>query len=67
MMSPSGLAGSRTKCRQTLTGQAEETKINFFDPQKATHVEANQIGLYDTSDNLQEGVLETRIDPLEWK
>lgn len=64
MMSPSGLAGSKTKQRrQTLT--AEETKINFFNPEKHTNVEA-KTGL-DASDHLQEGVLETRIDPLEWK
>ena len=42
--------------------KAEETKVNFFNPSD------KDIGLYDIPSKPEdERILETRIDPLEWK
>lgn len=43
-------------------GNRGDTRMNFFDP------EAKDIGLYDIdSKPEEERILETKIDPLEWK
>ena len=42
--------------------RAEETKINFFNSEQPN------IGLYEMPEKREEDrILETRIDPLEWK
>lgn len=52
---------NKHKRRDTISGKAEETKINFFDAK-------NQINTYDDDDAQPEEhkILETKIDPLEW-
>lgn len=51
--------------RDTATNyflKAEDTKVNFFSP------EGKDIGLYEIPGKPEdERILETRIDPLEWK
>lgn len=49
-----------SKQNKTDSNQAEETKVNFFNPQ-------SQIGQYnDESQDEDNQILETKIDPLEW-
>ena len=45
-------------------GVPEETKMNFFEPSAADNVEA-AIGM--ESEHVQENIMETAVDPLEWK
>lgn len=52
LMSPTGLAG---KSRRRQTGLAEETKINFFDPNAVNNVEA---AVLQPTENVQENILE---------
>lgn len=50
--------------RDTATNflRGEDTKVNFFNPDN------KDIGLYDMGSKPEdERILETRIDPLEWK
>mgnify|MGYP003329494645 CR=1 FL=1 len=62
MMSPGGFANDSSakyrKQKSTLIGKAEETKINFFNPE--------QIGLYEMDKPEEEAIIEAKVDPLEW-
>ena len=58
-MSPGGLINPSSKAP---TGRnhnvpAEETKINFYDPNKNENIQQEE----------EKQILETKIDPLEWK
>lgn len=59
-----GLKGAR---KQGMLGQ--ETKMNFFDPDAEGINQAEMHGLmYEVKDKTEDQkILETRIDPLEWK
>lgn len=58
------LSGNPTELSSSLH-RAEDTKVNFFDPDPY----GRQVsGLYDIPDKPEEDkILETKIDPLEWK
>lgn len=62
MMSPGGLINPSTKAPTTRNRNnhiipAEETKINFYDPNKNENIQQEE----------EKQILETKIDPLEWK
>lgn len=70
MLSPSNFGSKVLKPGQAKKSlQAEETKVNFFDPNSEGLNQTEMRGmLYDITDKPEEQkILETRIDPLEWK
>ena len=58
-MSPGGLINPSSKAptRNKNHIPAEETKINFYDPNKNENIQQEE----------EKQILETKIDPLEWK
>lgn len=62
-MSPSGNAGAEASKKARIKGP--DTKINFFDAfaDQQHHMD----GLYEIDKPEEDKILETKIDPLEWK
>jgi ElaB/YqjD/DUF883 family membrane-anchored ribosome-binding protein len=73
MMSPGNLIGgakaTALKGAKKQGSLGQETKINFFDPNDEGLNQSEMPGLmYEVPDKAEDQkILETRIDPLEWK
>lgn len=53
MMTPGNNFSQKRKA--TITGKAEETKVNFFNPKH-----------FEEEETEEHKILETKVDPLEW-